>query len=175
MKRLEWLNYRRLRWLTALVLIAILFAVFMQRVTRLTVEAERVAADQYVVSINTLLTQIVVRHAVHGTLNELHSLADTNPMRLVEAQLGAVPANYAGEMRGAHSAHVSRGTWFFDLESRELVYGFISRPAQLRLRLALNFSDSDANDVFDPGTDRVSGLHLKRSTIEGRISQDMTS
>jgi hypothetical protein len=66
---------------------------------------------------------------------------------------------------------VSRGTWFFDLESRELVYRYINRPAQLRLRLAINFSDSDANDIFDPGTDRVTGLHLKRSTIEGRISE----
>lgn len=175
MKQLERRNYKRFQWLMALAVAALLFGVFMQRVTRLSAESERIAADQSVVAINTLLIQVVVKHAVRGKLNELQVYADTNPMRLVEAQLGVVPANYAGEMHRTQLAQVSRGTWFFDLESRELVYRYINRPGQLRLRLAVNFSDSDANDVFDPGTDRVTGLHLKRSTIEGQISQDMTS
>jgi len=175
MNRFEWHNHKRLQLLTALAVVALLFSVFMDRVTRLSAESERVAADQSVVTMTTLLTQVVVKHAVLGKLNELQVFADTNPMRLVEAQLGVVPANYAGEMHRAQAAQVSRGTWFFDLDSRELVYGYINRPAQLRLRLAVNFSDSDANGSFDPGDDRVTGLHLKRSTVEGRISQDMTS
>ncbi len=168
MKRLEWRNYRRWHFLIALAVIGLLFAAFMTRVTRLSAESERVAAEQSVVILNTLLTQVLVKHAVRGKLNELLVYADTNPMRLVEAQHGVVPANYAGEISDAHSASVRRGVWYFDSAARELVYPYISRPAQLRVRLAVVFIDGDGNDVFDPDTDRVTGLHLKRSTIEGR-------
>ena len=119
-------------------------------------------------TINTLLTQVVVKHAVHGKLNDLQAYADTNPMRLVEAQLGVVPANYAGELARTTTAQVPRGNWFFDVDAGELVYAYINRRAQLRLRLVVNFSDRDANDIFDPGTDRVTGLHLQRSMIEDR-------
>jgi len=166
MKHLEWRNHKRFQLLAALAVVALLFGVFMQRVTHLSAESERVAADQSVVTMTTLLTQVVVKHAVLGKLNELQVFADTNPMRLVEAQLGVVPANYAGEMHRAQAAQVSHGKWFFDLDSRELVYRYISRPEQLRLRLAVNFSNSDANDILDPGKDRITGLHLKRSTVE---------
>ena len=169
MKQLEWRNYRRTHLLIALTVIAFLFGAFLTRVNRLSAESERVAADQSVVTISTLLTQVVVKHALHGTLNELREYADTNPMRLLEAQLGTVPANYVGEVSRASMAQVRPGTWFFDADERELVYPYINRPAQLRLRLAVSFADSDGNDIFDPDTDRVTGLHLKRSTIEGRI------
>lgn len=161
-------NYRRAHFLTALAVVALLFAVFMQRVTRLSAEAERVAAEQSVVAISTLLTQIVVKHAVRGKLNDLHTFADTNPMRLVETQLGAVPDNYAGEVHGTQLAPAPPGRWYFDVEAAALVYGYISREAQLRLKLKVDFSDSNANGIFDPGTDRVTGLHLQRSMIEGR-------
>lgn len=166
MIRLGWRNVRRARLLTALAVVMLLFGIFMQRVMHLSAESERVAAEQSVVTINTLLTQVVVKHALRGKLNDLRRFADTNPMSLVETQLGVLPANYAGEVQHAQLAQVPRGTWYFDVQARELVYGYVNRPAQLRLRLAVNFSDSDADDVFDPGTDRVTGLHLKRSTIE---------
>lgn len=169
--RAELRNFRRAHFLTALAVAALLFAVFMQRVTQLSAEAERVAAEQSVVTISTLLTQVVVKHAVNGKLNELQAFADTNPMRLVEAQLGAVPDNYAGEVHGTRLAPAPPGKWYFDVDAGALVYGYINREAQLRLKLKLDFSDSNANGVFDPGTDRVTGLHLQRSMIEGRISE----
>lgn len=169
MKALEWRNYKRMHLLVALTVIALLFGMFLTRVTRLSEESERIAAEQSVVTINTLLTQLVVKHALQGTLNELRVFADTNPMRLVEAQLGVVPANYAGELAGAHSATLRAGRWFYDVDARELVYPYVNRSAQLRVRLAVDFIDTDGDEIFDPDTDRVTGLHLKRSTIEGRI------
>jgi len=169
MKQLEWRNYRRTHLLIALAVIAFLFGAFLTRVNHLSAESERVAAEQSAVTINTLLTQVVVKHALNGTLNELRAYADTNPMRLVEAQLGTVPANYVGEISRASMAQVRPGTWFYDADARELVYPYINRAAQLRLRLAISFADSNGDKFFDPDTDRVTGLHLKRSTIEGRI------
>ena len=156
-------NARRLQWLVTLALIAVLASALLARMTELSAANEEIATRQTVVLINTLVTQLVVEHAVRGKLNDLGAYADTNPMRLLQRYSGSVPMRYVGEISGARGTALPPGSWAFDTDSRELVYRYVNRNARVRLRLLLAHQDSDSNDAFDPGTDRVTGLYLRRA------------
>lgn len=111
MRRLS--RFRRFEGLAWLIVGLALLAVFLNKIPFYTKSAEERAID---------VTLAQLRAAVE--LHRLRSTATTddlegsNPMQLLEVK----PVNYDGEFANRGSAPARPGTWFFDRESKELVY-----------------------------------------------------
>ncbi len=153
---LETRNTRRYGFLVALVLIALLSAAFLERVTRLARHNELLAAEQSVRTLNTVLAQLLVRHALDGTLKDLGTVADTDPMAVLRAHTGALPGTFLGERGHVGLTGLTRGAWVLDTDRRHLVY--LARAGQdLRWRL---------NAVRAAGSGHIAGFHLQPAYAE---------
>jgi hypothetical protein len=81
------------------------------------------------------------------------------------------PKNYVGELSGDALNAVPRRKWYFDLQTRRLVYRkgqpfgspdddqFVDNP-EFEVRVA--FDDRNDNGRFEPGTDELYGVRLQR-------------
>ncbi|WP_139232822.1 hypothetical protein [Duganella sp. CF458] len=95
-----------------LIVTCVVLAVFLGRISFYTESAELRAIE---------ITLSQLRAAIE--LHRLRSatgiaLEGTNPMRL----LAVPPGNYAGEFASIASAPAEPGTWFYDRQSKKLVY-----------------------------------------------------
>ncbi|MCK7581248.1 MAG: hypothetical protein MZV65_40170 [Chromatiales bacterium] len=100
------------------MLIAVLVAVLLQRLIDYEEYAEKTAVELTVRNLRSALRWQTAQRMIHSRTVELAGLAGANPIPWLERP----PAGYLGELAGATSAVVSGGSWYFDLDSRELVY-----------------------------------------------------
>lgn len=107
----------------------------------------------------------VAERIVRQTPGDLASLENGNPMNL----LAEVPSNYVGELTGADPGTLAKGSWYFDADSRVLVYvvdnsgyfsGGLADPPRVRFRMQLVYTDKNNNGSYDGGVDSIEGLRL---------------
>lgn len=151
--------------LVVVVIISILFVVAISRLISLQVDAERVVMESTVGAIRSGLGIKVAESIVRQNVAGLPAYEDRNPMNL----LAEVPKNYLGELEGADLHSLEKGSWYFDLPSRTLVYlvdntgyfsGGVDDPPRVRFKIRLVYTDANGNGAYDSGVDAIEGLRL---------------
>jgi hypothetical protein len=105
-------RFRRFEALVWLIASLVLLGIFLSRISFYTKSAEERA-------IETTLSQLRAAIELHRLRSATTvALEGSNPMRL----LAVPPSNYVGEFASLDGAPAQRGTWFFDRQSKTLVY-----------------------------------------------------
>ncbi|MEX0899232.1 MAG: prepilin-type cleavage/methylation domain-containing protein [Gammaproteobacteria bacterium] len=100
------------------ILVVVLYVIAMDRILPLRGDAEAAAAATIVGASRSAIGMEVAARILDGGPASVAELDGFNPMRLLSEQ----PDNYLGEMGGVDPANLPVGHWYFDIESRELVY-----------------------------------------------------
>ena len=107
-----------LELLFSVMIIGTLMAFFLQRVDYYRERAEKVAMEQLAREIGSALRIRVAELMLANRWQDIGRLESANPVDALELQVG----NYAGAGGRAGEASVGEGRWYFDRETRELVY-----------------------------------------------------
>jgi prepilin-type N-terminal cleavage/methylation domain-containing protein len=105
-------------------LVAIFFAVALDRLLRYQEIAEKTAMEATIGALRSAQALQVAARVMHGGFTALPTLADENPIDW----LAEPPVGYIGALHDPAVAHVPKGSWYFDLKNKELVY----RPQRTR-------------------------------------------
>ncbi len=100
------------------VIIGILMAALLSRVTFYRVQAERVAMDQVLGVLRSALSMKAGQLVAQGRGGDLSKLLTINPMDM----LAQKPANYLGETYTPQNGKISLGNWYFNRKLLLLVY-----------------------------------------------------
>jgi len=150
-----------------IALISLLVGIALNRLLPYIDEAERVAVLTLESQIKSTLLTSAAKRIAGGKAASISDLDGSNPMHLMlEA-----PKNYAGELHQQDRDGVPRRNWYFDLDSRRLVYRTGRRfgwsnddkpmlDPEFVVRVA--FNDRNGNGSFEPGTDELYGVRLQR-------------
>jgi len=83
-------------------------------------------------------------------------------------RLAETPRNYLGELAGISPETLETGNWYFDTNSRTLVYlvdnqvyftGGADNPPRARFKIRLVYNDLNGNGQYDQG-EQIEGLRL---------------
>lgn len=102
----------------ALLLVAVLIGVFLERALYYRELAEKSAMEQVALDLRSSVNLRVAELVLEGRFAELEPLAARNPMDLLQRK----PQNYLGILTGANSQEIVTGNWYFDITSKEVVY-----------------------------------------------------
>lgn len=160
-------GFSLLELVAVIVIIGILLAVAISRLLPYIDEAERIGVVTLESQIKGTLTLSAAKRIAGGKAASILDLDGSNPMHLMlEA-----PQNYVGERQSNESESVPRRNWYFDVNTRRLVYhkgrpfnsigdrGSMDNP-EFEVRVA--YEDRDGDGSFQPGTDELYGVRLRR-------------
>jgi len=156
----------RLELAVLVIVIAICVTWLLERLAYLEAVAEARSLDLSVQNIRTGIMVNVATRLLEGDNEGIASLSGANPVGTVIEP----PPGYIGALRQANPAYIQPGQWYFDEEQESLVYRIVNvgyfaepdgRPAQVRIKLKLNYDDANGNGAFDPGLDRPTGVSLQ--------------
>lgn len=162
---------RRLRGFTLLELVVVIAVISIlayaaiERLQALQAEAERAAMESVVAVLNSALGIKLAEHIVKQDLTGLGVLEGSNPMD----RLAQIPRNYLGEQSGVDPATLERGNWYFDTQSRTLVYlvrnrdrfsGGLGNPPRARFEIRLVYADRNGKRRTDQRTGTVEGIKM---------------
>lgn len=117
-KRRECRGFTLIELAVVASIVALLAAALLSRAVFYQEQAEKAAVDQTVGIIRSALHLQIAGFLVKGKNAEIATLADQNPMDW----LAEKPGNYVGEYYAPKPGMVASGKWYFDLQSRNLVY-----------------------------------------------------
>ena len=160
-------GFSLLELVVVIVIISILVAVALNRLLPYIDEAERVGVLTLESQIKSTLMTSAAKRIAGGKAASISELDGSNPMQLMLE----TPLNYVGELRGYDENAVPRRNWYFDLNTRRLVYRTGRRfgwsdddesmdNPEFEVRVA--FDDRNGNGRFEPGTDELYGIRLQR-------------
>lgn len=171
--RLRGFTYLELVIVIALISTLAYFA--MDRLLRLQVTAEKAGVEQMVGTIQSALALQIAKHIARDRIEDLQSLAGSNPMRL----LAQPPESFRIVAGEDGAAAVRPGTWYFDNGSGVLGYRVLNREYfhsagrlsdHIKFKLLAVYDDNNSNDRRDPGEAlqglRLARLHAYRWSIE---------
>jgi len=160
-------GFSLLELVVVIALISLLVGIALNRLLPYIDEAERVAVLTLEGQLKSTLLTAAAKRIAGGRAASISELDGSNPMHLMlEA-----PKNYAGELHQQDRDGVPRRSWYFDLDSRRLVYRtgrrFSQRDADQPLQdpefgVRVAFDDRNRNGTFEPGTDELHGVRLHR-------------
>lgn len=104
--------------LVVICVVAVVFGVALDRLLKYQELAERTAVEQNLAAMNVALTLRFAALVTSGRSAEVEREAGANPV----GYLARAPESYLGELYAPDAATLARGSWHFDLRSRELVY-----------------------------------------------------
>ncbi len=142
---------RLFEWGVLTCAILILAGVFLRKVRHLQAEAERLNVQATVENMRAAVLMAGVLTAKQGARRS-SAIPGGNPVVLLQAQTGMVPAGYLGELDEADPGRIAKGSWYFDRSRHALIYrlrdtdGFSSSlPGPARIRLCLREEDTGKN------------------------------
>jgi hypothetical protein len=151
-----------LRSLLVVILVSILVGLFLDRSDRLSRQVWQAARQQDIARLNTALALQMLQAASRGRLSSLAGWDRANPFeRLAATGKYAPPADYRGEWKGGN-ALPGRPGWYFDVRHRSIAWFDGDRWLE-RWQLRLRYQDIDGDGRFDPETDRLQGLGMKKA------------
>lgn len=136
-KRPESDGFSLLEMVIVIGLIAFLFAVALDKLLPVRVDAERAAMENVVGVLRSTVGMKFAQMVVAGRKNATAGMAGSNPMELLAER----PGNYVGSFPDPDPSAIRPGSWYFDERSRALVYkvwndqyfeGGLTAPARAR-------------------------------------------
>ncbi len=130
-------GFSLLELVLALLLMAVLVGVFLDRALYYRELAEKSAMEQVALDLRSSVNLSVAELVLKNRFTDLPGLAAQNPMDL----LASKPRNYLGVLGGGGVQEVVTGNWYFDVTSREVVYyvesgRYFAPDEQGRMRVA---------------------------------------
>jgi len=111
-------GFTLLELVVVICLVAIFASVALDRFLRYQEIAEKAAMEATVGAMRSAAALQASARILHGGLDSVLLLADENPIEW----LATPPPGYRGALYEAGTAGIPRGSWFFDLQKKELVY-----------------------------------------------------
>jgi prepilin-type N-terminal cleavage/methylation domain-containing protein len=111
-------GFSLLELVIVIVIVALLAALAMDRLLFYEEMAEKAAMEYTASSVRSAVRVQVADMMIHGRLQELPKLAETNPIGFLEDR----PANYRGEFSPVKYDASLDGRWYYNPGSKELVY-----------------------------------------------------
>ena len=161
-------GFSALELVVVIAVIGILLAIALSRLLPYIDEAERIGVLTLESQIRSTLMIAAAKRIASGRSASISELNGSNPMALMLE----TPGNYVGEMHEPHLISVPRRNWYFDLTTRRLVYrtgrpfGWFNDRALMdnpEFEVQIAFDDRDGNGIFDPGSDELFGVRLRRA------------
>lgn len=158
-------GFSLLELVVVIAIISVLLVFAITGLWALQAEAERVAMEQVIGSIQSAIGIEVAQYMVTGNTEGIRALEGSNPMD----RLAEVPKNYLGTLSDLSPANMTGGAWYFDLRNRTLVYrvrntdhfrGGSGVPAQVRFIMQLEYEGRNPNGVSAKNRSDVSGARL---------------
>lgn len=159
-------GFTLLELVVVIIIVSLLAVAAMHRLIALQAAAERATVQAVVGTLQSALGMKLAERWVKQDWAGIAALAGSNPMD----QLAQIPQNYLGALAGADPAGLADGSWYFDTETRALVYlvrngtgfrGGLADPARARFAVRLVYEDRNRNGRFDRGVDEVRGVRLE--------------
>ena len=104
--------------LVVIIIISTLAAVLLDRMLFYQEAAEKAAMEQMAGTLRSALHFQIADRLLKGEVKALPQLVEDNPMDWLAEQ----PANYAGVRFNPKPGDVPKGSWYFDLKNKTLVY-----------------------------------------------------
>ena len=148
----------RLELAIVVLLIALCFTWFLNRMNEMAAIAEATALDLTVRNLKAGVMSATASGMLSGDDNALQRIADSNPVGIAIDP----PAGYIGAIRGVNPAGIQPGQWYFDEDHRWLVYHVVNDdylvsdgagPVRVRIQLKLNYNDVNGDGSFEAGVD----------------------
>ena len=111
-------GFTLLELIVVIVIVSVLAWTFLGRFLTLQEAAERAAIEHTVGAIRSALNIQLAGLMTRGRMQDLPLLAAENPFNFMTGK----QKNYAGEFYDAKLADIPRGSWYFDLKHKQLVY-----------------------------------------------------
>lgn len=102
----------------AIIIISTLAAVLLDRMLYYQEAAEKAALEQLVNTLRSALRLQIAERLLNRQGADIAALAGDNPINWLDAP----PANYLGERFDPAPHEIAKGSWYFDLKDRHLVY-----------------------------------------------------
>jgi prepilin-type N-terminal cleavage/methylation domain-containing protein len=141
-------------------IVAILFGVALERLTRYQELGERTAMELNIAAINVALAMKFAALVAAGRGAAIEKEASANPVEL----LARAPENYLGALYAPAAESLPRQSWYYDRASGELVYvpsrtRYLSQPPDAASGLRFRVS------LLDPGSRPDEGLRELRQAV----------
>lgn len=111
-------GFSRLELLITMIVIGIVSAIFLERMSYYQAMVEKAEMDYTLRSIKSALRLRISTLLIQGRAQEIHALAAGNPVDFLDRK----PANYLGSLTAAEAKHAAPGNWYFDKEAGLLIY-----------------------------------------------------
>lgn len=111
-------GFTLIEFLVVIIIISTLGAVLLDRMLFYQEAAEKAAMEQIAGTLRSALHLQIADKLVKGQIQAIPHLAEDNPMDWLAEQ----PANYVGERFAPQASEVPKGSWYYDLKDRQLVY-----------------------------------------------------
>ncbi len=182
-------NLSKLEVISVVCVLLILFNVFLGKVLKIFINAERSMVENTLINMNTALRFHALHYQIKGDNLSLKAMDGMNPVEVmtaapddglqgyaelsssgkIKSMLIKPPVNYAGEFSGENAQQVPKGRWYFDPAERSLVYHVRSTglfrsnvigTERLRYSVRLLYDDVDQDGQFDPVVDRYQSIKV---------------
>ncbi len=111
-------GFTLLELIVVVCIVAVIAGILLNRLRVYEEAAEKAAMQQTAAAIKSALQMRAASYMISGRDNEIENLRNENPVSWLQEH----PANYAGEFYADAYARVKPGSWYFDLNRRELIY-----------------------------------------------------
>jgi prepilin-type N-terminal cleavage/methylation domain-containing protein len=147
-------GFTLLELIVVICLVAIFASVALDRLLRYQEIAEKVAMESTIGALRSAQVLQASARILHRGLPAVAELTDENPI----TWLAAPPPGYLGALYDPAVANVQKGSWYFDLKNKELVYRpqynrfFTPLPDgndRIRFQVVVEFSRRSATSVTE--------------------------
>jgi prepilin-type N-terminal cleavage/methylation domain-containing protein len=104
--------------IVVICIVAVMAGILLNRLRVYQEAAEKAAMQQTAAAIKSALQMRVASYLINGRDREIENLRDENPVTWLQEK----PADYAGEFYADAYARARPGSWYFDLNRKELIY-----------------------------------------------------